>query len=265
MKKLWLLPIGACLLAAVSAQAEISRQDILNKIASNYQNVQEFSGEIEIGMSMMGTTMKTPCQFWQKGKQFRMNTLVQQPGMPQPMEQNMLFDEKGLTIYQKTLNTVMTVDFARLPAEMRDQIKKQQTFFDPNNMTREIGKILDDTDLSEKSRDGRKFYVFDIKDLKKVAQNVPANLRQQAALFKRMMVWVDQANYFPSRIEFYADAEQPGMWMDIKNFKAGPVNASLFTLDIPKDAKTMDMTDMLVNMSKQMKKGDSTAAETGKK
>jgi len=38
-----------------------------------------------------------------------------------------------------------------------------------------------------------------------------------------------------------------------KSLSKAPIEDSIFKLDIPEDAKIMDMTDMMINMMKSMK------------
>lgn len=233
--------------------SQVSKEEVLQKIAERYQNVQELKVDMEMGMLMMGGTMKIPCTIWKKDRKMRMDMLMQQPGMPAPMEQKMVFDDQGMVIYQKAANLVMKFDFSKMPGEAREQVKKQQAFFQMDEFTRDLNALGEKTELNEATREGKKFYVFEIKDLAELAKDLPLLQKQQGQFFKRMKFWIEPDSYCVSRLEFFAETEQPGMWMDFKNYSVGPVPTSVFSLDIPKDAKVMDMTEMVTKMMEGMK------------
>ena len=243
------------LLFSVFVNAQVgNKEEILNKVADVYKGSSDISGDIEIGMLMMGSTMEIPGKFWKSGEKFRMEMKITAPNMPQPMEQIIVSDGKTMWQFQKTMNMVTVIDFTKLPEEMRNKIKNQQNFFGLNeNFGKKASEMGDKWEFSTKIKNGKEFYVFEINDFADIAGNLPMKTGQNMQLFKKMLLWIEPASYYVHRIEIYGESEEPGMWIEFRNLNTASISPSLFKFEIPKDAKVMDMTEMMMKMTEKMK------------
>ena len=237
-----------------SAQAEVSKEDLFARITQKYSGVESISGKYEINMTMMGNIMKIPVSFWQKGNKVRMDMTMNQPGMTKPMEQSMLIDGQKVIQYQKMLNTVMTVDLNKLPENMRRQIGKQQGFMMNSDTINQLYQMIDKIVVEEKVKDGKSFYLITVKDIAN-AGNISQGLGMQGTqqIFKKFLLWINPSSLFPEKMELYGDADTPGMWIDFLEISTDPVSDSIFKLDIPADAKYIDITESFQHMMENVK------------
>jgi len=252
MKKLMSFLVIFLFFLSSSCYCQSSKEEILKKITEKYASIKNLSGEIEINMSIVGNIMKIPAKFWKSGKKFRMEMKMEQPGMPQPMEQIMIFDGTKMWQYQKTINLVTVIDFSKMPGKIKEEFEKHQSFAGMDErMCKIISQTAEDISLTEKEKNGKKFYVLEVKNLKDISKQIPLQSQQKMQFFKKILIWVNP-DYYIEKIEMYGEAEEPGMWIEFKNLKEEEINPSLFKFEIPKDAKVMDMTDMMIEMMKKM-------------
>ncbi len=235
--------------------AEVNKEEFFTRISQKYEGLQEISGKYEINMPMMGSIMKIPASFWKKGDKMRMDMTISQPGMPKPMEQSVLMDGEKITQYQKAFNTVMTIDLNKLPPEMKAQMKKQQMFMMDAGTMNNYKNMLDSVDVEEKVRDGKNFYLVTVKDIDKTGGmfSMPGGQQSPQQMFKKSLMWIHRDSLLPGKMELYGEGDTPGIWIDFLDLKTDSIPASIFKLAIPADAKTMDITDMVKNMSESMK------------
>lgn len=239
-------------LVATTAFSQVSKEEILKKVVDKYQAVSDVKVDVEISNLMLAGTMKISGTIWKKGEKIRANMLTQLPGMPAPMEEIMVSEGEAMMVYEKTSNMVMKFDFSKMPAEF--QVTKNQTFCPMDQLAKsDIAALGEKAELKEAMQQGKKFYVLEIKDLPPaLGPNTPLVPGQSSQSFKRMKIWVDPGTDYVSRLEFFREAEQPDMWMNFKNYSTGSIPASVFSLDIPKDAQIMDMSEMMGNIMKGM-------------
>lgn len=253
MKKIF-LAVAVLIGIIFSLNAEVSKEEIFARMAQKYSGVECVSGTYEINMPMMGNIMKIPVNFYQKGNKMRMDMTVNQPGMPQPMEQSMLIDGQKIVQYQKMLNTVMTIDLNKLPENMRQQIGKQQGGFMMNSdAINHLFKSLDKLTVEEKRKDGKSFYLITVTDIAGM-ENIPSGMgmQGQSNIFKKAFLWINQSSLLPEKVELYGEADTPAMWIDILDIKTESIPDSIFKLDIPSDAKYIDMTESVKAMAESM-------------
>jgi hypothetical protein len=154
------------------------------------------------------------------------------------------------------LNTVMTIDLSKLPEEMRNQVKQQQSGMLSENTLKNLQSVLDSVEVVEKVRDGKNFYLITMDDIEKIGNmiSMPGGQQQNTQqMFKKALIWVGKDSLYMERMELFGEADTPGMWIDFLEFKTDSIPDSVFKLDIPVDAKTMDMTDMIKNMAESMR------------
>lgn len=248
MKKIFiLLFVFFCLISF----AEISKEEFLKKVVENYKDVPYLSGEIEMKMDMMGKVITMPMKFWKKDKKFKMEMTYQQPGMEQEMEISMLFDGKKMLQYQKLTNTVIKFDLTKFPDDLRNEWEKKYDF--GKTSIPDLEKISSNLKVSEKIKNGKNYYVLTVENLQSLKKDVPALKGKNVQFFNKVIAWFHKDNLVPEKISFYADTERPGMEIIFKSLSKAPIKDSVFKLDIPEDAKIMDMTDMMVEMMKKMK------------
>jgi outer membrane lipoprotein-sorting protein len=241
-------------LIVVSA-AEVNKEEVLKKITEKMQSGESITAKIEMNMNMMGNIMTIPTTYWKQGEKFRMEMEFKAPNMEKPMEQIMIFDGKKMWQYQKAMNTVMVIDMEKLPEKFRDKIKEQQGMGE--SFIPDFKKLADKIEVEEKTKDGKNFYLLAVNDLNELSESMPMQKSMGSQqFFTKMVTWINKSTYMPERIEFYGASDTPGMWMTFKDLKTGKkLSSSLFTMDIPPDAKIVDMTDMMLNMGKSMKQG----------
>ncbi len=247
-----------------SCYCQVSKEEILKKITEKYASIKNLSGEIEINMSVMGNIMKIPAKFWKSGKKFRMEMKMEQPGMPQPMEQIMIFDGTKMWQYQKTINVVTVIDFSKMPDKIKKEFEKCQSFTGMDErMYKIISQTAEDISLTEKERNGKKFYVLEIKNLTDISKQLPFQSQQKMQFFKKILIWVNP-DYYIKKIEMYGEAKEPGMWIEFKNLREEEINPSLFKFKVPEGAKVMDMTEMMIEMMKKMEEMSEGLEKEGK-
>jgi len=71
-------------------------------------------------------------------------------------------------------------------------------------------------------------------------------------MFKKLLLWINPSSLFPEKVELYGEADTPAMWIDILKISTEPISDDIFKLDIPADAKYMDMTDAVKKMTEDM-------------
>ncbi|MCM8830153.1 MAG: hypothetical protein NC824_04060, partial [Candidatus Omnitrophica bacterium] len=71
-------------------------------------------------------------------------------------------------------------------------------------------------------------------------------------MFKKMLIWINPATLFPEKIELYGETDTPAMWIDILDIKTDIIPDYIFKLDIPEDAKYIDMTESVKAMFESM-------------
>lgn len=241
MKKIFVV-LTALLCVVFSAQAELNKKEVLTRIGQRYSGIEGISGKYEVSMSTMGDVMKMPVNFWQKGKKLKMDMSMNRPGMPEPMEMSILIDGDKVIQYQKMMNTVITIDINKLPENMRQQMKQQQGFMMNDAVVNQLYQVLDKVTIEEKTKGGKAYYLITVNDLSTMG-NVASSVGMQGNqdMFKKMLMWVNTVSLFPEKIEFLKDTDTPGMWVDILNINTAPFSDSVFKLDIPADAKYMEM------------------------
>ncbi len=251
LKKVFLSWI-AVICAAGLLNAEVNKKELFTRIAQKYAGMQEFSGKYEINMQMMGTA-----SFWKKGDKIRIDMVVSQPGMPKPMKINVLIDGEKIIQYQKMLNTVMVIDLNKLPEKMKNQIKQQQSGMVNANTIKDLESTIDKLVVEEKTRNGKNFYLITINDVGKIKSMISMlggqQNPQQMFKIKKALLWIGKGSLFMERMELFGETKTPGMWMDLLEFRTDSIPDSVFKLDIPNDAKIMDITDMIKNMAESMK------------
>jgi len=234
---------------------EGKKEEVLGKIIEKYRNIDTVSGEMEIGMFMLGNEMKISSTFWKKEKKFRMEGTIMKPGMDSPMEQLIICDGKKMWQYIKGANTVTTIDFSQFPDEVKNKIEKQQAFGGiDKNLPEEILKTIDKINFTEKTENEKNFYVLEIKDFGEIVKNLPVEVKHKIQIFKKLVILVDPSTYYITKIELYGEAEKPGVWIEFKNLKFGQIPDNLFSFEVPKDAYVIDITDMMIKMTETMAK-----------
>ena len=252
MKKTML--VLALLMTSVFVNAEVNREELFMRIANQYTGQQEVSGKYEISMPMMGTMMKIPVRFWKNDDRMRMDMEISSPGMPQPMESVMLIDNNKMIQYQKALNTVISVDMSKMSYEMKNKISQQQSFFmlDANTINN-FRQIVDQIEVEEKTRDGKNFYLITVRDIDKMGNLASMYGGQNAQqFFKKSLLWLNTDTLLPEKMEFYGEGSAPGMWIDFLEIKTEAIDNSVFNINIPADAKVMDMTEAMKKMMESM-------------
>lgn len=254
-KKLWIwLLAGLAIPCILQAQAVEDKAAFLKRLEEKNSSLEEFSGRFEINIAMMGSNMKMPINFWKKGEKMRMDMEMSMPGMPAPMEQVMVMDSKRLIQYQKAINTVITADLTEMSDDMRKQIRRNQaSFFGGAESISEMKKIEDEIEIEQRRRDGKNFYLITVKDLNKLGGMNSVGGVNAPQMFGRLLFWIDSNSLLPAKMEFYGEAEAPGMWIDFIEIKPGSVPDKTFDIAIPEDAKVLDMTDSIKNMFQGMK------------
>lgn len=237
----------------LSVQAEVNKEEFFARMTQKYSGIESISGEYEINMPMMGSIMKMPVKFWQKGNKMRMDMTMNQPGMPKPMEQSILMDGEKMIQYQKMMNTVMTVDFNKLPDNMRQMMKKQQAFMMNQDSINQFYQVLDRISIEERTKDGKALYLITVSDIPTMGNISPApGMQISQNMFKKLLVWINPSSLLPEKIELLGDGDTPAMWIDILNIKIEDIPDSIFKLDIPADAKYMDITEAVKNMAESI-------------
>ncbi|MCX8082196.1 MAG: hypothetical protein N3D17_02190 [bacterium] len=236
-----------------SLRAEVNKEEFFARMLQKNSNVECISGKYEINMSMMGNIMKIPVNFWQKGNKMRMDMIMSNPGMPQPMEIYMLMDGQKMIQYQKMLKTVFTFDLEKLPENMKQQMKNNQGFIMNSDSISQLYQMIDKISVEEKIKDGKSFYLISIRDISNTG-NISSTFGVQSTqqMFNKMLMWVNPSSLLPEKIEFYGDTDTPAMWIDILGLSTEPFSDSVFKLDIPADVKYMDMTETMKKMSESV-------------
>ncbi|MCM8760181.1 MAG: hypothetical protein NC832_00450 [Candidatus Omnitrophica bacterium] len=240
-----------------SAQAEVNKEELFASMTQKYSGLDSVSGKYVINTPMMDDIMKMPVDFWEKDDKMRMDmTMVMEaPEIPLPMTQ-MLFDGQKMIFYDKILNTVMTFDLNKIPEPENIKPRMGKGMVTDINLS----KLVEKSTVEEKSRDGKKFYLITVADITDTdigniypGMGMPGK-KMFKKMFKKVVLWINQSSLLPEKIEFYGKKDTPSMWIDILEIKTDIIPDSIFKLDIPRDAKYMDMTESLKKMSELMKR-----------
>ena len=256
MKRIIKLSLIGAFFVSLFSPAEIDKKELLTKIAEKYKNLKSISGRAELNMLMMGNVVKIPVFFWKEGKKTKMKMVMYQPGMPEPMEQIMLFDGKKMMQYQKISNTVIIIDFTKLPEDMKNRIKNQQGLSSLEDFTPKFEKYLEKISVGEKKIKGKSFYVITVNDLQSIGvnSNIPMKQNMPESFFKKVDFWIEKNSYLPFKIELFGETETPGLTVKFFEVKTDPIPPEVFKIEIPEDAKIIDMTEMMIKMAENLKK-----------
>ncbi len=229
------------------------KEAFFEKLAEGYSCLEEVRGDIEIGMDMMGTELTVPMKFWTKPGKMRMDMKMTVPGMSVPMEQIMVIDSQRMLQYHKMMNTVMTADLTSMPSEIAEKISMTHSSMlgRPDSVS-ELKEMEDSIDVEERSRDGKKFYLITIRDLDKLGDFSSMGGVNSPNVFGRLLLWIDYDLVVPVRVEFFGEAESPGMWVDFKEIKIEEIPDEVFNPVFPADVKHVDITDMIQGMYEMM-------------
>lgn len=231
--------------------AEVNKEDFFQKLAEKYKNANSVKSEIVVNMDMMEKLITIPVKFFKKDKKIKMELIYQQPGMEKPMEIVMIMDKEKMLQYQKTINTVIKFDFSKFPEDMKEEMEKKYDF--ERSVLPDIGKFSENIEVNEKTKEGKSFYMLTVKNLQKLVNEMPAIKSQNAQFFTRAVAWFYR-DLTPERISLYTDSEKVGMEIIFKSLVINsPVADDEFEINIPEDAKVIDMTDMMINMMKAIK------------
>ncbi|MCM8768971.1 MAG: hypothetical protein NC911_04755 [Candidatus Omnitrophica bacterium] len=228
------------------ATAEISREGVIKKLIEKYQG-KEFRGKLEITARQGENYITIPCQFWVKGSKVRLDLTLKQPGLDEPMEHLILMDDKGVTIFQKKLGLVMKLDLTRLPEDMKKQMKNVKDYTSPEQVMRQIMTLGEKLKITEKTKDGRHYYLFEVENIQELMRELPM-LDQQNIRLGKLTLWILSSDLTFERLEVFGKENQAEVVVDFKELLAEKIADSSFDLKIPSDAQVLDLTDMLLRM-----------------
>jgi len=243
----------ALLGAAIICQSAVEKEKVLGKLVEKYQG-NEWRGSLEINTVTSGNQVKVPCRFWVKGKRVRLDMVINQPGVEGAAEQNILIDEKSMTMYQKKVGLVMKLDFARLPEELRKPVKDVQGAISPEEMWKQILSLGERLQVSEKAKEERNYYLVELNEVGEVLRDLPFLKGQQTeSKISKISIWVTAADYNLERVEIFSNQASPVIWIDFKELVKEKIPDSAFDLKIPSDVQVLDITEMLLRMREAKK------------
>ncbi len=241
------------LAAAVICESAVEKEKVLGKLLEKYQG-NEWRGSLEINTATSGNQVKVPCRFWVKGKRVRLDMVMSQPGLEEAGEQNILIDEKSVTIYQKKLGLVMKLDFTRLPEELRKPVKDVQVAISPEEMWKQILSLGDRLQVSEKVKEGRNYYLIEVNEIGEIVKDLPFLKKQETeGKISKISLWVTSADYSIERVEVFSNQVSPVIGIDFKELVKEKIPDSVFNLKIPSNVQVLDITEMLLRMTEAKK------------
>ncbi|MGB9642378.1 MAG: LolA family protein [Candidatus Ratteibacteria bacterium] len=247
MKKiLILLAVAGFATGMIFAQSESPKDVLMKRLAEKYKNIQEMSATLEVNMSMLGTTMKIPMKIWTKGVLARVDVSMIIPGTEQKMESTTINDGKTVTTYNNLNNTIMTIDLDKLPEELKNRVK-QSTGSPAGFNVEMLNKIKDQIVVEETNKNDKKVYLITVKDIEAIKNSLNMPAVNAPMPFKKILYWIDYESLNPLKMEFIAESDTPGMWIDVLEIKTS-VPDGIFKVSFPPDAKKIDMTDSLKGM-----------------
>jgi len=242
MKKiLTLVAVAGLVTGMIFAQNESPKDVLMKRLAEKYKNIQEMSATLEMNMSMMGTTMKMPMKVWTKNGLTRLDASMVIPGSEQKMESTTINDGKTVTTYNNLNNTIMTIDLDKLPEELKNKVK--QSTASPAGFDAELfNKIKNQIVVEETNKNGKKVYLITVKNIEAIKNSLNMPAGNAPLPFKKILYWIDYESLNPLKMEFFAESDTPGMWIDVLEIKTS-VPDGIFKVSFPPDAKKIDMTD----------------------
>lgn len=242
MKKiLTVLAVAGFATGMLFAQVESPKDVLIKRITEKYKDIKEMSATIEINMSMMGTTMKMPMKVWTKNGLTRVDASMVIPGSEQKMESITLNDGKTITTYNNLNNTIMTINLDKLPEDLKNKV--QQSTNAPVGFDADLfNKIKDQIVVEETNKNGKKVYLITVKDIEAIKSSLNMPAGNTPLPFKKIFYWIDYESLNPLKMEFFAESETSGMWIDFLEMKTS-VPDNIFKVSFPPDAKKIDMTD----------------------
>ena len=234
--------IGLAFLTPGFSQTMTAEQ-ISAKIKECWSNAKDFQADMNIGMEMMGTTMKMEGTVWQKDKLFRMEMTMPAGSMgtttTEPMKMLMVFDGKTMWQLMPMMNMVTKIDFASLEGKIKEQMESMSNLYSLPDVSYQI---------SEKKKDGNSYYFLETSDVSKFAQKgIGGGMGSAGQMpFQKVGVWVNKTSSFPELTEFYSQEGKTVMSIEMKNVKTNQgISPELFTFKVPEGAQVMDMTEMM--------------------
>ena len=227
--------------------AEIDKATILKKSMVAY-NQPELSGEIEeagVSTTTTGIIIFKRIKFWIKNNKSKME-VFQSPNAPHSIQSTTIVDGTTMWDYRAGSNTVMKLNIAKLPEDLRGNVM-QGGFFGTKKLAECMDELLKLASAEEKVKDGKKYYYVTIKDLNSLQEPLRSKIISKDQN-KKIVLWIDADNYQLTRIETYGDSEQPSRWTDFKNMDTKPIDDSLFVYTTPADAQVSDMTEGAIKM-----------------
>ena len=240
--------IGLAFLTPGFSQTMTAEQ-ISAKFKECWGNAKDFQADMNIGMEMMGTTMKMEGTVWQKDKLFRMEMTMPAGSMgtttTEPMKMLMVFDGKTMWQLMPMMNMVTKIDFASLEGKIKEQMESMSNLYSLPDVSYQI---------SEKKKDGNSYYFLETSDVSKFAQKgIGGGMGSAGQMpFQKVGVWVNKTSSFPELTEFYSQEGKTVMSVEMKNVKTNQgLSPELFTFKVPEGAQVMDMTEMVKTMSQK--------------
>lgn len=238
------------LIFAFSIFAQDKSEEILKKLSENCKNLDSVYYEMEMNVSMIGNVMKSLSKVWIKGDKYKMISTMPFPGYEKPIETVVVFDGKKMYQFTEMTNIVNVIDIEKMPKEIKEKFKNSQK----ENLNFGMGNVdfseIKDIKIEEKEIKGKKVFCAEIKDVSKLVK--PVGSQKIPPIFKKIILYINSENYYPEKVEFYGEAENPGMWIEFKNIEKKEIPSEIFKFEIPKDAKVLDMTENFINLFKNI-------------
>ena len=248
MKRIFLI-IGIISFTCPLFAAQIDKEAIIKKVAEAY-NQPQFSGEMT--MTQTDSSGATYSKFRIKGTAFRME-IFQSPDLSTPASEIQVSD--GITYWGwreiDGTPTVTKIDITGIPEEIRDAYTHPEFVFVGIKQNKSI-EDLTNADVTERERNGRKYYVFTKNAELQIKELFYMQYVQDENFLKKMDLWVDENTYLVNSYEIYSETNVPILVVNYKNLNFKPFDNSLLQYQPPAGVKVTDATDTMRKMYEQM-------------
>lgn len=242
MKKV-LAGFGLLLVAALAGWAGEDPHAKAVALVDRATGIKKFSQQMEMSMDMMGQTMTVSGKMWADGDKMR----IEMKNPAANMDQIVISDGSTTWSYSPAMKMAQRMDLKKVRAALGTEapgIGGVSTDSNPfKDIDRDTVQYVGEEKIGEETVDVIEGGVA----INEKAMAGMANMMPQKARF-----WLSRASGMPLKSVYYNKAGKTMMSQSVSGVVVNPeIDAALFVFEKPEDAQVMDMTEMIINLTRQ--------------
>ena len=239
---------GAGTAEASAKGKELMPGKIVEAIMQRAKSVKSYHQSMSMSMSMMGNPMTMQGEMWAQGDKIRIEMTVP----PANMKQIIVSDGKTAYTYMPMIKMVQKMDVERLKKELGPDYKDKMGAPGSSSSANPL-EGMDPKSFHYRGTEelnGESVYVLEGKlggisdELRKMNPMTPQNAK----------FWISTKDGMPRQASFFGASGQEMMSQQFKNVTLNPqIDPALLSFTVPEGVQVVDMTDGVINMTRQMK------------